>query len=544
MAEQLKTTAVNTSRSERLLLPAIIVITLLVYLQVAWHDFINFDDDVFVYENPMVAAGLTLEGIRWAFTTAHEVNWIPLSWLSHMLDVSLFGMNPGFHHLTNLFFHLCSTSLLYLFLNRTTSMPFRSGAVALLFALHPLHVESVAWIAERKDVLSAFFGMMTLFLYARYSEKPSASRYIATLASFVLGLLSKSMLVSFPVVLLLLDWWPMKRFPLSGSGSAENRRDIRRIFLEKIPFFLFAGAASVITYIAQQGQGELSQGYTLISRAGRAAIAYLTYLKMTVWPFDLAIIYPFSKYPPTLFAMLGSGLVILALSVAAFWLSRRYPIFLTGWLWYLVTLFPVSGIIQIGQHEIADRYTYIPLIGIFIILVWGACDSVERFTSARKVLLGLALLLFACMTAMTAVQLRHWKDGFSLFSHTVSVTNGNWVALNNLGLFYLNDGKVDKAVSLFNESIAAKPTYALAYLNLGAAYLMTKQYEKSLEALLWSFRFDPYNPKVRFGLGTVYHHLGEREKALAEERALRGMGAREADMLLQVFKTNPVLNKQ
>lgn len=523
----------------RWLLPSLLVVTFLVYLRVGWHDFINFDDDVFVYENPVVAAGLTVEGIKWAFTTAHEVNWIPISWLSHMLDVQLFGMHPGPHHLVNLLLHIGSTALIFLFLRRTTGYPLRSGAVALLFALHPLHVESVAWIAERKDVLSTFFGMLTLFCYARYAVKPCISRYLLTLASFILGLLSKSMLVSFPLVLLLLDWWPLKRF----SNCRGDNGGVPRLLIEKVPFVIFAAAVSVITYFAQQGEGELTQGYTIMSRAGRAAIAYLTYLKMMVWPVDLAIIYPFSKYPPTVLAMAGSAFVLLFLTAASLWYSRRYPVMITGWLWYMVTLLPVSGLIQIGQHSVADRYTYIPLIGIFIVIVWGACDIAGHFEKGKTLLAAVAIPLLAGMIVVTSLQLRYWKNGFTLFEHAVSVTTGNWVALNNLGLFYLNDGRTDEAMRLFRESIAAKPTYALAYLNLAAAYLTTERYQDALDSLQWAVRFDPNNPKVHFALGTVYHHLGEREKAMAELRVLRDKGAHEADMLLQIIQFNSVLKK-
>lgn len=541
MAEQVP--VVTSSRYERCLLLSLIALTFLVYLRVVWHDFINFDDDVFVYENPMVAAGLTAEGIRWAFTTAHEVNWIPLSWLSHMLDVQLFGMNPGPHHLVNLLLHLGSTSLLYLFLSRTTGFPLRSGAVALLFALHPLHVESVAWVAERKDVLSAFFGMLTLFLYARYTEKPCISRYIPTFVSLLLGLLSKPMLVSWPLVLLLLDWWPLQRFLPCRVGLADSRKKFLRLILEKVPFAALSATAGVITYLAQQGQGELSQGYTIMSRAGKAAIAYLTYLKMMVWPVDLAIIYPFSKYPPTVLAMAGSALVLLILTAASLWYGRRYPVLATGWGWYLVTLLPVSGLIQIGQHSVADRYSYIPLTGIFIVVVWCASEIAGRFDKGLTILAGGVIPLLVGMIVVTSLQLQHWKNGLTLFTHTVSVTTGNWVALNNLGLLYLKDGKVDEAIRLFRASITAKPTYSLAYLNLGAAYLATERYQQALEPLQWALRFDPYNPKVRYALGTVYHHLGEREKAMAEHQALRDLGAHEADLLMQVLQSGRVLNK-
>lgn len=520
------------TRSAARLIPYLLVfITLAVYLRVGFHDFINFDDDVFVYDNPVVSRGLTIDGIIWAFTTPHEANWIPLSFISHMLDVSLFGMNPGVHHLVNLLFHLGSTLLLFLLLDRTTGRPFRSGMVAVLFALHPLHVESVAWIAERKDVLSLFLGMVALHCHERYVRN-GGWWYLALVGAFAASLLAKPMMVTLPVVMLLLEWWPLGRFDREGDG---RRNIVLRGCLEKIPLLALSLGAGVITILAQRGGGELAQGYTLAARLGRSAIASLTYLKKMVLPTDLAVIYPFSKYPPTTMTVLAASGAVLIVTLSALVVARRFPYLATGWFWYLVTLLPVSGIIQIGQHEVADRYTYLPLTGIFIAVVWGAGDLAERLKIPGRVSLAACGVLIAVMVILTSLQLRHWRDGEAAMSRAVAVSPGNWVALNNLGLIRLKQGEVQEAISLFSRSIEAKPSYALAYLNLGVAFMTAGDDDKAMDSFLWGLRFDPFNPKIRLGLGTIHHRRGETAKALQELAILRQWGAREADLLERVI---------
>lgn len=522
-----------TQSAARLIPYLLFFLTLAVYLRVGFHDFINFDDDVFVYDNPVVSRGLTPEGIVWAFTTPHEANWIPLSFISHMLDVTLFGMSPGGHHLVNLLFHLGSTLLLFLLLNRTTGRPFRSGMVAALFALHPLHVESVAWIAERKDVLSLFLGMVALHCHERYVRK-GGWWYLALVGAFAASLLAKPMMVTLPVVMLLLEWWPLGRFEREGEG---RRRIILRGCLEKIPLLALSLGAGIMTILAQRGGGELSQGYTLAARLGRSAIATLTYLKKMVLPTDLAVIYPFSKYPPTIMTVLSASGAVLILTLLALLVARRIPYLATGWFWYLVTLLPVSGIIQIGQHEVADRYTYLPLTGIFIAAVWGAGDLAERLKIPGRVTMAAGGVLIAVMGVLTSLQLRHWKDGEAAMSRAVAVSPGNWVALNNLGLIRLKQGRVDEAIRLFRESISAKPTYSLAHLNLGVAFMSLERYGEARETLEWARRFDPYNPKIRLALGTVYHWTGE--ELLAQRELLAIPPGPEAETLRSVMNTPP-----
>jgi tetratricopeptide (TPR) repeat protein len=528
---------ISEKNIEKYLLPAIILITLAVFSPVAWHDFINLDDDMFVYANPNMKSGLSFKSIRWAFTTPHEVNWIPLTWISHLLDVTLFGMNAGGHHVVNLLLHTASSTLLFLFLRRATGAPWQSAAVALLFALHPLHVESVAWVAERKDVLSAFFGMLTLYAYTRYAEKPDVPRYLLTLFLFLLGLLSKPMLVTVPVVLLLLDWWPLGR--LHGSAAArvsDYRTTPFRLLAEKIPFFILSLCSSVITYMVQQAEGELAQGYTLLSRAGKASIAYITYLQKMVWPVKLAVLYPFSKFPPTSTQITLSCLLLMLITASVILLWKKAPYLLTGWGWYLVTLLPVIGLIQIGQHSVADRYTYIPLIGIFIMVAWGLPQLMSGWNSRNAVLTSLAGVCLVAMIALTSLQLRHWENAFTILTHTIAVTENNWVAQNNLGLLYLGEGRVNEAVFHFRESIKAKPSYVLAHLNLGVAYLTANEFTPALESFRWALQFDPLNPSAHYSRGRIYVIQGDKQRALEEYQALQQAGSSFAPMLLDMIQ--------
>jgi hypothetical protein len=516
----------STTKYEKWLLPAIMLITLAVFSPVLWNGFISFDDDIFVYANSNIASGLNFEVIRWAFTTGYEANWVPLSILSHAFDVQLFGLNPAGHHAVNLLLHIVNSCLLFLFLKRATGLPWQSAMVAFLFALHPLHVESVAWVAERRDVLSTFFMMLTLYWYTRYTENKSTRLYCLSLLFFVLGLLSKPMLVSLPILLLLLDWWPLNRTACSDRSGVWNVSV--RLIAEKIPFCLLSLCSSIITYRVQQAVGELPQGYTLISRMGKSCIAYTTYLYKMIWPVDLAILYPFSKYPPSNFKIMLSVITLVIITAGVFLCYKRYPFLITGWLWYLITLLPVIGLIQIGQHSVADRYTYIPLTGLFVIVVWGLSRLLDQWRYRNMCLSGVAVCAIAGMGWLTVVQLHYWKNSESLFKHTLDVTEGNWVIQNNLGLEYLNQGRTEEAFRHFNLSIQAKPSYSLAYLNLGAAFLTTKEYEKAVDAFKWSLQFDRISPKARGGLVVAYLALGKRELALAEYKTLEESGAPNA----------------
>jgi len=521
--------------SDYFLPTAIALIVLAVFSPVLWHDFINYDDDVFVFANPNVTSGITLESLRWAFTTAHEVNWIPLTWISHMLDIELFGLNPAGHHAVNVVIHAASSALLFQFFKRTTGLQWQSAAVALLFALHPLHVESVAWVAERKDVLSAFFGMLTLCAYARYARKPGTSAYLLTLFLFLLGLLSKPMLVTLPLVLLLLDWWPLGRISQAEGTLYSQWSVVSRLFVEKIPFLVLSACSSIITYLVQRMEGELVQGYTLLSRSGKACIAYVSYLHKMLWPVDLAVIYPFSKYPPSSAKIAASAGFLILASVIVVWFGRRLPYLVTGWFWYMVTLLPVIGLIQIGQHSVADRYTYIPLIGIFIMATWGVAHLLAGWKSRQIILCGLSLFCITAMIVLTTRQLKHWENGYTVFSRAVEVTEGNWVALNNLGMIFLKEGKVDDAIHFFKESVRAKPSFVLAYVNLGFAYQTKNELDAAVDAFTWALRLDPGNPGAVFSLGQIYTLKGDRRRAFEAYQVLEKTGPDIAPKLLELI---------
>lgn len=509
---------------------SIAVVTLIIFSPLLWCDFVNFDDYALVTENPDVLAGLTIAGIRWAFTTGYVANWIPLSWISHMLDVQLFGLNPAAHHGVNILYHAANSMLVFVFFRRATGAPWHSAVVAFLFALHPLHVESVAWVAERKDVLSTFFWLLTMYAYLCYVEKPAVGRYMAVLGLFTLGLLSKPMLVTLPIILLLLDWWPLGRF--SANDHNPRRATILRLCGEKIPLLLLSLCSSVITYLVQDATGTISQGYTLMSRAGKACIACLTYLYMMIWPMDLAVIYPFSRYPPSQASMVSAFLLLLLISALTIFFRKRYPFLITGWGWYLISLLPVIGLIQVGQHSVADRYTYISLTGIFVVIAWGVPRIAERMQLPVKLLAVLSAVLIIVLITLTEKQIGYWKNSFTLFNHAVNVTRGNWVAHNNLGIAYRSAGQLDEAINQFKLSITAKPSYSLAYLNLGIVYRMRSQFEMSFDSFTWAIMFEPVNQEARLGLGLVSLELGKTDVALAEYQRLLSVNSLYASSLL------------
>lgn len=513
------------------LLPAIALLTLAVFAQVLWHDFIDFDDPAFVTLNAAIKDGVTVEGIRWAFTSGYMANWMPLSWMTHMLDVQLFGMNPAGHHGVNVLLHTASSCLLFLVLRRTTGAPWQSAAVVFLFALHPLRVESVAWVAERKDVLSAFCGMLTLYGYVLYAEKPGPGRYLCTLTLFALGLMAKPMLVTLPVVLLLMDWWPLKRIP-------DQQRSIVFLVIEKIPFFMLSACSSAITYLIHRSSGEVFQGYTFWSKSFRAVVSYGVYLYKMVWPTDLAIIYPFSLYPPSTLKIVTSACFLLLITGGAIWLRRRCPYLIFGWLWFVVTLLPVIGLVHIGQHSVADRYTYIPLVGVFIMIAWGVPQIIDTLRLPVSTNGVLAVTVLAAMIVVTSLQLRHWKNTYTVFTHAIAVTEGNWVAHNNLGLYVLSKGKLDEAISHFKQSIAAKPSYIIAHVNLGVALYRTGDVPGALNSLNTALMLDSHNESAHLGLGLLYAEQGDTDRALAEYRTLKAAGSPLAGTLLESIRAN------
>ena len=521
----------SNKKSYLYLLPAIALLTLAVFFPVLWHDFVDYDDLTFVVLNPHIQSGVTLDGIIWAFTSAYEANWVPLTWLSHMLDVQLFGMNAAGHHFVNLLLHIASTLLLFIFFKGTTNAPWRSAAVALLFALHPLHVESVAWVAERKDVLSAFFWMLTMCAYAHYTDRPETVRYLIVLGLFSMGLLAKPMLVTMPCILLLLDWWPLRRLPASmREGGAVSGVSLLRLIGEKIPFFILSLCASVITYLAQHA--DISYQLSFLEKATRALVTYAAYLAKMFWPSNLAVLYPFSFDPPSLTRIIISGSILLVITGVVFMLRRLSPYLITGWMWYLITLLPVIGLVHIGHHSMADRYTYIPLIGIFSILVWGTSD-VSRHWCFKKVFLGILFsVTMVALVVITQLQLRHWKNSITLFSHAVAVTEKNWMAHNNLGKVILDEGRIDEAIMHFTKAVEANPSYALAHLNRGFAYYFKYDFPAARESFERAIQADSSCHPAHFGLGLVYLGMGKRDLAQIEYGYLLSSGSPRTQELM------------
>jgi hypothetical protein len=379
--------------------------TLAVFWQVLGHDFVNYDDPDYVYRNPNVQSGITLSSIKWAFTTGHAANWHPLTWLSHMLDWQLFGDNPGWHHLTNLFLHIANTLLLFAVLKRMTNALWRSAFVAAAFALHPLHVESVAWVAERKDVLSTLFWMLTIAAYLRYLERPGTGRYLLTLLIFALGLMAKPMLVTLPFVLLLLDYWPLGRFQFGQivkSVGQQSRKSLnafshwklsRHLLLEKVPLFALSAISSIVTFLVQRTAGAVTSVETLPLklRIANTFVSYLTYIQKMVWPSRLAMFYPYPDKTDLIWQTVVFALLLLIISLGVIWLMRRRRYLLTGWLWYLGTLVPVIGLVQVGDQALADRYTYVPLTGLFIIIAWGVPDLIAKWRFRKHALAASAI---------------------------------------------------------------------------------------------------------------------------------------------------------
>lgn len=432
----------------------LLVVTALTYWPVLQNDFVNYDDPDYVLLNDNVNRGLSWSGIKWAFTEGHASNWHPITWLSHMLDVSLFGLRPMGHHLTNLVFHCANTVLLLLLLNQMTSSIWRSTLVAALFALHPLHVESVAWVAERKDMLSAFFGILTLMAYAAYARskvegRRSRAKYAAALLLFALGLMSKPMLVTWPFVMLLLDFWPLGR--VTSEAWRVTGKAWQKLFWEKIPFFVLVIASCLITLSVQKNAMSSVASLPLEDRIGNAALAYGNYLKQTFVPTKLAIFYPHVVPPPTESVMLASA-CLLAVTVAVLLRLKPLPFGVFGWFWYVGTLIPVIGIVQVGGQARADRYTYLPLIGIFILLAWGTNALLTNRAGLKKLFAALIVLAVGSCALLTRQQLRHWKNSETLFTHATQVTEGNYIARAGLGIVEFRRDNYDQAIEHLNKA--------------------------------------------------------------------------------------------
>jgi tetratricopeptide (TPR) repeat protein len=474
----------------------IALITAGVYWPVAKQGFINFDDPDYVSGNPRVQAGLTLGSVQWAFTSFYASNWHPLTWLSHMLDCQIYGLRPGGHHVTSLLLHVVNSLLLFGLLKRLTGAFWRSALVAALFALHPLHVESVAWVSERKDVLSAFFFMLTLWAYARYAEVQSPKSkvqslnsgvwYVAALVLFALGLMSKPMLVTLPFVLLLLDYWPLGRFQLSTATpplpAAAQRSTLRRLAVEKIPFFALSALSCVLTFLVQRACGAMTPlaKTPFELRVANALVAYARYLGKTFWPAKLAVFYPYSPLSVDSWQVMGAALLLLIATVAIVLAARKQPCLLIGWQWFLGTLVPVIGLVQVGKQALADRYAYLPHIGLFILIVWGAAAIVARLRRPRLISVVAAGLAVTGCGIITSHQLSYWRDTKTLFQHAVAVTSRNFVAYAVVGNALVEEGKLPEAIEQCRKSLEIAPDYPEAHNTLGNIYGKQGKYDEAI----------------------------------------------------------------
>lgn len=523
-------------------------ISLAVFGKTIRYQFVNFDDDLYVYNTPAIQSGLTLKGIAAAFTSPHAHNWHPLTTLSHMLDCQLYGLNAGGHHATNVILHTIAVLLLFWVLQRMTGATWRSALVAALFAVHPLHVESVAWVSERKDILSAVFFFLMLHSYSRYAHAPSIMRYLMVAVLFAAGLMSKPMLVSAPIILLLLDYWPLRRFEQPSllrakskvTESDNQRRKIRRLYLEKIPLSVLSAVACVLTFVLQKRTAGAIPPLPFLWRVENAFVSYVIYIWKTLWPARLAVFYPHPNDTLALWEVILAVLLLLAITAAAIVFRRQRPYLLTGWFWYLVMLIPVIGIVQVGEQGRADRYTYLPHIGLFVAVVWFAVDMVTVGRSKRRVAVttAAAVLIILALAWAAFVQTSYWRNSEVLWTHALAVTSDNDVAHNNLGYLCNDRGELDKAISHFESAARIRsakrdPHYDLAsafvQMNLGDALAGKGRSDEAMLHYDEAIRLQPNYGDAYYNRGAVLFAKGRTNEAIADWEKDLEMHPNDAD---------------
>jgi tetratricopeptide (TPR) repeat protein len=502
--------------------------TVALYRPAMQFDFISYDDPDYVTANVHIQNGINIENLKWALTSSVSANWHPLTICSHMLDCQLFGIRPWGHHLTSVLLHALNTALVFLFLRGMTGAVWRSVLVAVLFAVHPLRVESVVWISERKDVLSTFFGLLTLICYSRHVQKAEIKQqtpfsfhpspcYWFALVFFALGLLSKPMLVTLPFILLLLDYWPLNRM-----RNVECRmQNFKMLFLEKIPFLALAAAACVATFLVQKQAGAISTSLPLVERVENVPISYCRYLGKMFWPTDLAVFYPHPGHWP-LEAVILASLFLAVISGLLLVNWQRYPFLLMGWLWFIGTLVPVIGLVQVGAQSLADRYTYIPSVGLLVLMVWGVDELVRRwrYLVAPLSVLGSAAII-SCIV-VTRHQLGYWQNSETLFRHALAVTENNFLAHGLLGAALGMRGQTDEAIRHCEEAIRIKPEYAEAHSNLGDALVSKGQNDAAIDQYQDAIRLKPNYADAYYNLGNAFLNKGQTDKAISQyQEAIR-----------------------
>jgi hypothetical protein len=554
---------INISPDKQKLIVYLILtaVTLAVFWQVNQYDFINYDDNVYVTENSHIQSGITLDGFRWAFSTKYLGLWNPLVWLSLMFDYQLHGLNAGGYHLTNLILHIMSALLLFWLFNRMTGAIWKSAFVAALFALHPLHVESVAWIAERKDVLSAFFWMLTLCLYVYYTEKPVIRRYLLVLLCFACALMSKPMVVTLPIVMILLDYWPLDRLQSrkivtnmpevmsvpTNKGKKKNKfkkealkknispPHVQKLsepriagiiplwqLWEKIPFFILSIVLVIITLYNPNTPDILdnpgSKLIPFISRLANAPVAFVTYLEKTFWPHDMAVFYPFPSQIPA-WQVIGASLLILVISAAVIVMIKRLPYLFTGWMWFGITIAPVIGIIQVSistPYAMADRYHYLPSIGLAVMMAWGIPALIKSEEIRKKILFPGGIIFLAIMSFLSWNQCGYWKNSIILSSHTLNVTDNNWLAYHSRGDAYYILGNYRQAIEDYSREIEIIPNYAAAYLSRGDAYYVLGNYRQAVKDYGRVIEIKPGYADAYNNRGDAYKGLGNYRQAVED----------------------------
>jgi tetratricopeptide (TPR) repeat protein len=510
-------------------------ISLTVFAKTIRYEFVNFDDDLYVYNSPGIQAGLTIKGIGLAFTSQHARNWHPLTTMSHMLDCQLYGLNAGGHHVTNIILHTIAVLLLFQVLRQMTGAVWKSTIVAALFAVHPLHVESVAWISERKDVLSAVFFLLMLGAYGRYARAPSMTRYLAVVVLFAAGLMSKPMLVSAPIVLLLLDYWPLRRFekPSLTTGKRKiaqgnnQRQIISRLLLEKIPLLILSVAACIITFILQKRAAGAIPPLPLLWRVQNAFASYAIYAWKTLWPTHLAVFYPHPNDTLAIWEVIFAIALLLAITASAIVFRNQRPYLFTGWFWYLIMLVPVIGLVQVGEQGHADRYTYLPHIGLFLLAVWLAADviGVRRSRSQFAVAAAVAIAIIAALAWRAFIQTSYWRNSETLWTHALAVTPDNDVAHNNLGYLCAGRGELDKAISHFESAARIRSGKRDAHYDLGSAFVQMNLADdlarkgRSDEAMVHyeeAIRLQPDYADAYYNRGSVLFAKGRTDEAIAD----------------------------
>ena len=501
--------------------------TLTVYSPTLKNGFVNYDDPAYVTENPQVMQGLTLDSVKWAFRSTAEANWHPLSWISHMLDVRWFGLRPEGHHAQSIFWHAVNVVLLFILLAKATGFAGRSAVVAGLFAVHPLNVEAVAWVAERKTVLCTFFFLLTLAAYGWYAKRPGVGRYALVAFLFAMSLMSKPTAITLPLVLLLIDFWPLERFP---------RASLSRLVTEKIPLFLMSIASAAITIYAQRVGGAVGLMAALPPgmRVKNAIYSYFLYIEKAIYPSNLAVFHPHPEGTLEIRKVLASAVVLIAITTL-FWILRSRRYLVAGWGWFLVSLVPMIGIVQVGRQGWADRYAYVPLWGLFVIGVWLASEGAARISLSRTGQVAIATAVLLGYSAATYIQIGYWKNSYSLFSHAIQVTNANSIAEGNLGSALMEMGRPDLAVAHLQRALQITPSMAIAHYDLGTLLHHANQLPEARQEYQLAVKYASDQreaAQAHNNLGVLFNQLGEKDEALAQFNQAIAANSREQNSLI------------